>query len=160
MSISDELMWRYIDLLSFQPIESVEKWKKEIAEGGNPRDVKMRFAGEIVTRFHGTRAAELAVADFEARFRHGELPDNMPEVTVKVPDGAKKTGAGIAGIAVTKVLKESQLVASASEALRMIEQGGVRLNGEKVTDKGLSVRQGDTVVLQVGKRKFARVTIA
>jgi tyrosyl-tRNA synthetase len=157
MSISDELMWRYIDLLSFQAIESVEKWKKDIAGGGNPRDVKMRFAGEIVTRFHGPRAAELALADFEARFRHGELPDNMPEVTVKVPDAARKTGAGIA---VTKVLKESQLVASASEALRMIEQGGVRLNGEKVTDKGLSVKQGDTVVLQVGKRKFARVTIA
>jgi tyrosyl-tRNA synthetase len=160
MSISDELMWRYIELLSFQPMEAVEKWKQEVAQGGNPRDIKVRFAREIVTRFHGARAAEQAIADFEARFRHGDLPDNIPEVTVKVRDDGRKSAGQAAEMAITKVLKESQLVASASEALRMIEQGGVRINGEKVTDKGLSFRQGDTVVLQVGKRKFARVTLA
>jgi len=160
MSISDTLMWRYIELLSLQPMETVEKWKKEVSGGGNPRDVKVLFAREIVARFDGARAAELAVADFEARFRHGELPDNIPEITVKVPDEGGKVSGRVAEIAITKVLKESQLVSSASEALRMIEQGGVRINGEKVTDKGLAVRQGDTVVLQVGKRKFARVTLA
>ena len=160
MSISDALMWRYIDLLSFQPMESVEKWKQEVAEGGNPRDIKVRFAREIVTRFHGARAAEQANADFEARFRHGDLPDNIPEVTVKVRDDGRKSTGQAAEMAITKVLRESQLVPSASEALRMIEQGGVRVNGEKVTDKGLSFRRGDIVVLQVGKRKFARVTLA
>ena len=159
MSISDELMWRYVELLSFEPMEAVDKWKKEVAEGGNPRDIKVRFAREIVTRFHGAQAAELAIADFEARFRHGDLPENIPEVTVKVRDDGRKSAGEAAQIAITKVLKESQLVASASEALRMIEQGGVRINGEKVTDKGMTVRQGNTVVLQVGKRKFARVTL-
>ncbi|HXZ54717.1 MAG TPA: tyrosine--tRNA ligase [Burkholderiales bacterium] len=155
MSISDELMWRYIELLSFESMESVAEWKRGVSDGGNPRDIKVRFAREIVARFHGARAAELAVADFEARFRHGELPDQIPEVTVKVPSQVK-----FAGVAIAKVLKESQLVSSASEALRMIEQGGVRMNGEKVTDKGLVVKVGDTIVLQVGKRKFARVTLA
>jgi tyrosyl-tRNA synthetase len=160
MSISDELMWRYIELLSFEPMESIDKSKKNVAEGGNPRDVKVRFAREIVTRFHGAQAAETAIADFEARFRHGDLPDNIPEVTVRIPDEGRKSGGRVAEMAIIKVLKESQLVASASEALRMIEQGGVRINGEKVTDKGMAVRQGDTIVLQVGKRKFARVTLA
>jgi tyrosyl-tRNA synthetase len=160
MSISDALMWRYIELLSLQPMEVVLKWKKETAGGGNPRDVKVLFAREIVTRFHGVRAAELASADFEARFKHGELPDNIPEVTVTVPDEGRRSGGRVPEMAITKVLKESQLVSSASEAMRMIEQGGVRINGEKVTDKGLAVKQGDTVVLQVGKRKFARVTLA
>jgi tyrosyl-tRNA synthetase len=160
MSISDALMWRYIELLSLQPMEVVLKWKKETAGGGNPRDVKVLFAREIVTRFHGVRAAELASADFEARFKHGELPDNIPAVTVTVPDEGRRSGGRVPEMAITKVLKESQLVSSASEAMRMIEQGGVRINGEKVTDKGLAVKQGDTVVLQVGKRKFARVTLA
>ena len=158
MSISDELMWRYIELLSFESIESVAEWKKEAADGGNPRDIKARFAREIVARFHGAPAAEKAVADFEARFRHGELPADIPEITVNVPRDGKSEGKA-AGLAIAKVLKESQLVSSASEGLRMIEQGGVRVNGEKVTDKGLSVKLGDTIVLQVGKRKFARVTL-
>ena len=155
MSISDELMWRYIEVLSFESMESVAGWKRGVSDGGNPRDIKVRFACEIVARFHGARAAELAVADFEARFRHGELPDQIPEVTVKVPSQVKS-----AGLAIAKVLKESQLVSSVSEALRLIEQGGVRMNGEKVTDKGLAVKIGDTIVLQVGKRRFARVTLA
>jgi len=160
MSISDELMWRYIELLSFETLETIEKWKKEVAKGGNPRDVKVRFAREIVTRFHGSGAADAATADFEARFKHGEIPENMPDVTVKVPDEGRKSAGRVPEMAIMKVLKESQLVSSASEALRMIDQGGVRINGEKVTDKALVLKRGDTVVLQVGKRKFARVTLA
>jgi len=160
MSISDELMWRYIELLSFQPIEAADKWKKEVADGGNPRDIKVLFAREIVARFHSARAAEAAVADFEARFKRGDLPENIPEVTVKIPNESRKSPDRVPELAITKILKESQLVSSASEALRMIEQGGVRINGEKVTDKGLTVKQGEMVVLQVGKRKFVRVTLA
>jgi tyrosyl-tRNA synthetase len=159
MSISDGLMWRYIELLSFESIDSVAEWKKEVADGGNPRDIKARFAREIVARFHGAPAAEKAVADFEARFRHGELPADIPDITVNVPRDGKSEGKA-AELAIAKVLKESQLVSSASEALRMIEQGGVRINGDKVTDKTLAFKRGDTVVLQVGKRKFARVTLA
>jgi tyrosyl-tRNA synthetase len=153
MSISDELMWRYIELLSFESMASVAKWREDVSRGANPRDVKVRFAREIVARFHGVRAAESAVADFEARFSRGDLPETMPSVTVTVP-------SGVAEIAITKLLKESQLVSSTSEALRMIEQGGVRINGEKVTDKTLVLERGGIVVLQVGKRKFARVTLA
>jgi tyrosyl-tRNA synthetase len=153
MSVSDELMWRYIELLSFESTEAIDRWKKGVADGGNPRDVKVAFAREIVTRFHGGRAAELAIADFEARFRRGELPDDIPEVTARVSSGENE-------VVITRLLKESQLVSSASEAMRMIEQGGVRINGEKVADKALAIKRGDTVVLQVGKRKFARVTVA
>ena len=159
MSISDQLMWRYIDLLSLQPAETLETWRKDVAEGGNPRDVKVLFAREIVARFHGASAAESAAADFEARFTHGDLPENIPEVTVKIPSEGRGSGAGVPELALTKVLKESQLVPSASEALRMVEQGGVRINGEKVTDKGLALKKGETIVLQVGKRKFAKVTL-
>ena len=159
MSISDGLMWRYIDLLSLQPVESVEKWRKGVADGANPRDIKVLFAREIVTRFHGAGAAEAAAADFEARFTHGDLPENIPEVTVKIPDDKRNSTGKVPELVITKVLKESQLVSSASEALRMVEQGGVRINGEKITDKGLAVKRGETIVLQVGKRKFARVTL-
>src|SRR5882762_10208997 len=141
--------------------ETLAKWKKEIAGGRNPRDVKVLLAREIVARFHSVQAAERAQADFEARFKHGVAPENIPEITIRVPgDGRKSASGAPEAMAIMKVLKESQLVASTSEALRMIEQGGVRMNGEKVTDKGLSVKRGDTVVLQVGKRKFARVTLA
>jgi tyrosyl-tRNA synthetase len=152
MSISDQLMWRYIELLSFESTAAIDSWKNGVADGRNPRDVKVAFAREIVTRFHGARAAELAIADFEARFQRGELPDNIPEVKVAVSSEEDE-------IVITKLLKESQLVSSASEAIRMIEQGGVRINGQKVSDKGLAVKRGDTAVLQVGKRKFARVTL-
>jgi tyrosyl-tRNA synthetase len=160
MSISDQLMWRYIELLSLQPALTLETWRKDVAAGMNPRDVKVLFAREIVTRFHGANAAESAAADFEARFRHGDLPENIPEVTVKIPNESRGAADGVPELALTKVLKESQLVPSASEASRMVEQGGVRINGEKVTDKGLALKKGETIVLQVGKRKFARVTLA
>ena len=158
MSVSDELMWRYLELLSFESLETLAKWKKEVSGGRNPRDIKVLLAREIATRFHGAAAAERAQADFEARFKHGAMPEGIPEITVKVH--GKSTPGKVPEMAITKVLKESQLVSSASEALRMIEQGGVRIDGEKVTDKGLSVKRGETVVLQVGKRKFARVTLA
>lgn len=151
MSVSDGLMWRYIELLSFEPLSTVREWKREVESGRNPRDIKVAFAREIVSRFHGGDAAERAVADFEARFRKHALPENIPDITVPAGDGP---------VTIAQVLKQAQLTASTSEALRMIEQGGVRLNGEKVSDKGLKLVRGDKAVLQVGRRKFARVTLA
>jgi tyrosyl-tRNA synthetase len=145
MSISAELMWRYIELLSFEPISSVEKWKRE-----HPREVKARFAREIVARFHGAAAAERAQTEFESRFRHGALPADFAEATLKCPDG---------GLALTQVLKLSGLAASASEAARAIEQGGVRLDGERVSDRALRLAPGRTVTLQVGKRRVLKVRI-
>ena len=150
MSISDDLMWRYIELLSFEPMSTVRAWRDQVAGGGNPRDIKALFAREIVARFHGAQAAERANAEFEQRFRHGVLPEDMHEVTLAAPEE---------GLAVTHLLKQAGLVPSVSEALRMIEQGGVKLNGERLSDKSLRVARGETVVAQVGKRKFARVRL-
>jgi tyrosyl-tRNA synthetase len=150
MSISDELMWRYIDLLSFEPPESIRKWKREVKEGRNPRDVKAAFAQEIVTRFHGAAAAGAALADFDARFRRDEMPADMPEVTLAARGEA---------LPLAQALKQAGLTASTAEALRLIEQGGVKLNGEKVSDKACKLGRGTQAVLQVGKRKFARVAI-
>jgi len=149
MSISDDLMWRYIELLSFAPLMTVRKWKEEVVGGRNPRDIKVGFAQELVERFHGRAAAEGALADFEARFKDGGIPDKMPEV---------RLSAAADGLALAQVLKQAHLTSSTSEALRMVEQGGVKLNGEKVSDKALRLVAGE-YVLQVGKRKFARVTI-
>jgi tyrosyl-tRNA synthetase len=150
MSTSDELMWRYIELLSFESTGQLRRWKDEVAGGRNPRDVKVLFAQEIVTRFHDRAAAEAALADFEARFRQGEIPDDIREISLASADG---------GLNITAVLKQAGLTASTSEALRMIEQGGVKLDGEKVSDKSLKLPSGAGFVLQVGKRKFARVNI-
>ncbi|HMA90660.1 MAG TPA: tyrosine--tRNA ligase [Burkholderiales bacterium] len=150
MSISDQLMWRYIELLSFEPMTTVRAWREQVAGGRNPRDVKVLFAREIVGRFHGIRAAELANEEFERRFRHGELPEDMPEVTLKAPDD---------GLAVPQLLKQAGLVPSVSEALRMIEQGGVKLDGERVVDKALRVGRGRKLVAQIGKRRFARIVL-
>ena len=150
MSVSDDLMWRYIELLSFAPIATVRQWKKDVAEGRNPRDVKVALAQEIVARFHDQAAATAALADFEARFKQGEIPADIPVVTVH---------AGADGIAIANLLKDAGLTASTSEALRMIAQGGVKLDGEKISDKGLKIPAGSEVVVQVGKRKFARVTV-
>ena len=150
MSVSDTLMWRYIELLSFAPLATVAGWKTEVAAGRNPRDIKVAFAQEIVERFHGPAAARTAVADFEARFRDGGIPDDMPEVQLACGGG---------GLPIAQVLKQAGLTSSTSEALRMVEQGGVKVNGEKVSDKSLELGKGEKVVLQVGKRKFARVTI-
>ncbi|MBS1190687.1 MAG: tyrosyl-tRNA synthetase [Rhodocyclaceae bacterium] len=150
MSVSDELMWRYYDLLSFRQGGEIARLKQEVSAGRNPRDVKVLLAQEIVARFHDQAAAEAALAEFEARFRQGALPDDMPEIVLQ---------NGGSPLSVMQVLKQAGLTASTSEALRMIEQGGVRANGEKVTDKSLQILAGEAVVLQVGKRKFARVTI-
>ena len=150
MSISDDLMWRYIELLSFESIATIAGWKREIEGGGNPRDIKVRFAQEIVARFHDRRAADAALEDFESRFKHGEIPADLIEQEVAV-EGAD--------MPLTQVLKATGLCSSTSEAVRMIEQGGVRVNGEKVSDKGLKLKAGETYVLQVGKRKFARVVL-
>jgi tyrosyl-tRNA synthetase len=145
MSISDELMWRYIELLSFKSPAEIKAWKSE-----HPRDVKVRFAKEIVARFHDAAAAERAEADFASRFREGEMPADMPEVTVNAPAG---------GLLIAQLLKQAGLTPSTTEAQRMIEQGGVKLDGERVSDKGLKIQPGRTVVAQVGKRKFGRITI-
>jgi tyrosyl-tRNA synthetase len=149
MSVSDELMWRYIELLSFESLETIAQWKQEIANGANPRNTKVRFAQEIVARFHSQAAAAEALQDFELRSKGG-IPDEVPEMTIQIEE---------ASISVPQLLKQVGLVASTSEAMRSIEQGGVKLDGEKVTDKHHQVAKGSEIVAQVGKRKFARVTI-
>lgn len=150
MSVSDTLMWKYIELLSFESLSTIEQWKQDIASGRNPRDIKVGFAQEIVARFHGKQVAELALADFEARFRQGAMPDDMPEVSVI---------SSTDSMPIANVLKEAGLTGTTSESLRMIQQGGVKLDGEKVSDKALQIAKGASVVLQIGKRKFARVKI-
>ena len=150
MSISDELMWRYYELLSFRPQEEIAKLKRECAEGRNPREAKVMLAQEIVARFHSKQAADAALAEFEARFREGALPENMPEVTLRT-NGA--------GLPIAQLAKQAGIVDSTSEALRLIAQRGLRLDGEVVADKGLLIAAGTTVIVQAGKRKFARVAI-
>ncbi len=150
MSISDELMWRYYELLSFRPMAEIERFKNEVAQGANPRDIKARLAAEIVTRFHGVAAAKAAEAGFARRFRDGELPETLPEVTVKTRDGA---------LPIANALKEAGLTPSTSDALRQIGQGAVRLDGERVSDKSLALKAGQTCVVQVGKRRAARIRV-
>jgi len=150
MSISDELMWRYYLLLSFRPMGEISALRRECEEGRNPRDAKVALAQEIVARFHSRDAAERALASFEARFRGGALPESMPEVTIET--------AG-AGIAVANLAKQAGVVDSTSDALRLIAGRGLRLDGEVVADKGVTVPAGATVVVQAGKRRFARVTV-
>jgi tyrosyl-tRNA synthetase len=150
MSISDDLMWRYLELLSFESMTTIEKWRAEVTQGRNPRDIKVMLAQELVARFHSRLAAEQALAEFEARFRQGVLPDDMPEISIKSSEG---------GIAIANMLKQAGLVESTSEAIRMIGQGGVKLDSEKVSDKSLKIKAGAIIVAQVGKRKFARITI-
>ena len=150
MSVSDDLMWRYFDLLSFRSLAQVANFREEMERGRNPRDIKVLLAQEIVARFHSQKAAEEALAEFEARFRRGVLPDDMPEITVQSADGS---------IGIAHLLKQANLVASTSEALRMIDAGAVRLDGEKVSDKSLQLKAGAVAVAQVGKRKFGRIHI-
>ena len=151
MSVSDVLMWRYYDLLSFRSSTEIAALKRAVEDGRNPRDVKVMLAQELVARFHGARAAEEALADFEARFQRNAIPEDLPEVTIV---------AGSEGLALFQVLKQAGLTGSTSEAMRMIEQGAVRLNGERADDKGLRLCAGEKVVLQVGKRKFAAVVLS
>lgn len=150
MSTSDELMWRYLELLSFESLVTIREWKQEVEQGRNPRDIKVIFAKEIVTRFHNKQDAETAATNFEARFKHGALPENMSEI---------KLHGDSDGLSITKILKQTGLTASTTEALRMIEQRGVKLDGEKISDKNLKVKRGTTSVVQVGKRKFSKVTL-
>jgi len=150
MSVSDTLMWRYYELLSFRSIDDIARLKAECANGRNPRDAKVMLAQEIVTRFHSRTAAERAAAEFDARFRQGALPDNMPEITLQ--------SAG-AGLAVPQLAKQAGVVDSTSEALRLIAQRGLKVDGDVVADKTMTIAPGRTVVVQAGKRKFARVTV-
>jgi len=150
MSISDSLMWRYIELLSFEPMDAIRRWRDEVNAGRNPREVKVLFAKEIVARFHGAAAAREAETAFEQRFRHGQLPADIPQVTLAGADD---------GLPVVQALKQAGLTASTTEALRMIEQGGVRLDGARVEDRARRIARGETVVAQVGKRKVARITV-
>jgi tyrosyl-tRNA synthetase len=147
MSISDEMMWKYYELLSFRSIADVAALKAEVAGGRNPRDAKVAIAQEIVARFHSQQAAEDALADFVNRAKGG-IPDDIPEVAL-----------GGAPLGIPQLLKQAGLCASTSEAMRMVDQGGVRVDGTVISDKALKLEAG-TFVLQVGKRKFARVTLA
>ena len=150
MSISDELMWRYFELLSFRPMSEIDAFRRDVEAGANPRDIKFLLAEEIITRFHDAAAAEAAKADFIARFAKGAMPEHMPELSLDL----EQESIGIAAM-----LKQAGLTSSTSESFRMIQQGAVRLDGEKVSDRDLSLARGVVVVAQVGKRKFARVSL-
>ncbi|MBE0362819.1 tyrosyl-tRNA synthetase [Pseudoalteromonas ulvae UL12] len=151
MSISDDLMWRYYELLSALSIEQIEELKAQVAEGKNPRDIKISFAQEMITRFHSEDDAEAAYQDFINRFQKKALPDDIPEVTVTIETDV---------ISIANLLKEAGLVASTSEAMRMIKQGAVKLNGEdKITDTKLEISKGTQEIYQVGKRKFANISV-
>ena len=150
MSVSDDLMWRYFELLSFRPLTDIAALRQAVADGRNPRDVKFELASEIVARFHDVRAAESAKAEFIARFQKGAMPDEIEEKSVASRDGR---------LGIAHLLRQAGLVSSTSEAFRMIQQGAVRIDGERVADRGLEIEAGTTHVYQVGKRKFARVQL-
>jgi len=150
MSISDELMWRYFELLSFKPMSEIEAFRKQVSEGENPRDVKFKLAREIVARFHSVAEAKAAQDEFINRFRKGEMPDEIAEVSLQAE-------AGI--IPIANLLKNAGLTQSTSDALRMIRQGAVKIDGEKVEDTKLEINVSSTHIYQVGKRRFARVTV-
>lgn len=149
MSVSDDLMWRYYELLSFRPLTEIEQLRRSVAEGANPRDVKFLLAEEIITRFHDADVAGRAQENFIARFQKGAMPDDMPELTLD----------GSGGLLIGTLLKEAGLVGSTSEAIRLIRQGAVRIDGERIEDAGLQCSTGETRVYQVGKRRFARITL-
>ena len=149
MSVSDDLMWRYIELLSFESLETIASWKAAVKAGENPRNVKVKFAQEIVARFHSQTDAEKALNDFQTRAKGG-IPDDVPEVLMDI---------GSQSIGIAQLLKMAGLVESTSEAIRAIQQGGVKLDSEKVEDKNLQLNKGTTVIAQVGKRKFAKITL-
>ena len=150
MSISDDLMWRYLQLLSLEPSAVIDAWRKDVEQGFNPRDVKIRLAREIVTRFHDAAAAERAHQDFVARFQRNTLPDDMPVVRLESRGGQ---------VPLPQLMKDAGLVATTSEAIRLIRQGGVRLNGEKVGTSSAAANAGEILVLQIGKRRFCRVEV-
>lgn len=151
MSISDELMWRYFDVLSFRPLAEIDALKAKMGDGMNPRDIKFELAEEIVARFHAEASATAAREAFIARFQQGAMPDEIQAVSLS---------GGPDGLGIAHLLKAAGLVASTSEAFRMIKQGAVRIDGERIEDRGLTVAAGTTHIYQVGKRRFARVTIS
>lgn len=150
MSISDDLMWRYFELLSFRPMTEIEQWKEECRQGANPRNYKVKLAQEIVERFHDAAAAVKALENFEARFQRGAMPDEIEEVELRIVG---------ASYSIANVLKDAGLTESTSEANRMIKQGAVKIDGEKVSDQKLEISVGTQHIYQVGKRKFAKVKI-
>jgi tyrosyl-tRNA synthetase len=150
MSISDEMMWRYFELLSFRPLNEVDRLRQQMAEGRNPRDIKFELGEELVARFHSTAAAVQARENFIARFQKGVMPEDMPEVELQ---------ADSEGLPLANVLKQAGLTSSTSESLRMLKQGAVRIDGERVDDRQLRLTAGTECVCQVGKRRFARVAI-
>ena len=150
MSISDELMWRYFELLSFRSDEEIEGFRRQVEDGANPRDIKFLLGEELIARFHDPAAATRARESFVARFQKGAMPDEMPELEISAPED---------GFRIANLLKEASLVSSTSEAMRMIKQGAVRVDGERVENSALACQRGESHVYQVGKRKFARVTL-
>lgn len=149
MSISDDLMWRYLDLLSFKPMSEISNLKVQVSEGMNPRDVKVMFAKEIVERFHNKQAAEDAEQHFISQFKRNEIPDDIEEFAVSAPEG----------IGIANLCKDAGLTNSTSDAFRMIKQGAVKIDGQKIEDRNLTLKPGESFVLQVGKRRFAKVTV-
>jgi tyrosyl-tRNA synthetase len=149
MSISDTLMWRYIDLLSFKTPAEIRNWKQSVDDGANPRDIKVEFAKEIVERFHSRAAAEDAYEQFVARFKQGQMPSDMPEITLTAKE-----------IPIANLLKEAGLTPSTSDAMRMIKQGAVKIDGERVSDRNLKISSNSEHVYQVGKRRFAKVLVS
>ena len=147
MSISDVIMWEYFELVSFQPAKKIQQWHKEIEEGLNPRDVKFKLAEEIVERFHGKEAAKQAHENFVAQFQQGAMPKDLIEVHLSVGNG----------LAIANVIKAAGLTDSTSDAIRMIEQGAVKIDGEKVNSKDFIVTANKAIILQVGRRRFAKI---
>ncbi len=150
MSISDELMWRYLELLSFTPMSEIECWREQVRAGKNPRDIKVDLAKELVTRFHSKAEAETAYEKFIKRFQRNEIPEDLPEVAIKAENGT---------ILVGNLLKQANLVASTSEALRMIQQGAVKIDGERLEDGQHKIAAGEAHIYQVGKRRIAKVRV-
>ncbi|RLA04496.1 MAG: tyrosine--tRNA ligase [Gammaproteobacteria bacterium] len=149
MSISDDLMWRYIELLSFRSLDEIQQWRDDVSAGTNPIEIKKTFAEEIVTRFHGSEAGQQAREGFANQFKKGQIPDDIDEITLTV---------GAEGLAIANVLKDAGLTASTSEAFRMIKQGAVKIDSQKIEDRSLVITPGKEHIIQVGKRKFAKVT--
>jgi len=149
MSISDDLMWRYIELLSFRSLEDIQQWRDDVAAGTNPIEIKKTFAEEIVARFHSKEEGQQAREGFANQFKKGQIPDDIAEITLTV---------GAEGLAIANVLKDSGLTVSTSEAFRMIKQGAVKIDSQKIDDRNLVITQGNEYIIQVGKRKFAKVT--
>jgi tyrosyl-tRNA synthetase len=167
MSISDTLMWRYLELLSFRPLDEINRWRGEVEHSGlNPRDIKIKLAEEIVARFHSEAAAQKAHEEFVARFKHGILPENLEEITVSVAAVATKMGGDSTmpnktdvGIPIANLLKEAGLVASTSEAYRLLKEGSIKIDGIKISDKNLVIQPGNSAIYQVGKRRFAKIKV-